>query len=109
MRRAALIFATMTVALVLTGGTALAARVRLRASGSTGALLRQYLDDLPMLFIVSQVELEDEAPGGEPLTIEVTRADGTRCPRCWRIVASVSTRPETAGLCERCVAAVTLA
>ena len=39
-------------------GNSLGARVRLRAGGADAALLERYRDDLPMLFIVSEVELD---------------------------------------------------
>ena len=57
-----------------------------------------------MLFIVSQVELAT-ARTGSNLEIEVARAEGEKCGRCWRIVTSVSSEPATAGLCDRCIAA----
>ncbi len=88
-------------------GTSLAAHVTLRASGETLALLERYRDDLPMLFIVSAVTLE--RGGGDELEVEVRRAEGHKCARCWRIVPSVSSAPATEGLCDRCVGAVTAA
>ena len=87
-------------------GNSLGARVTLRARGADAALLERYRDDLPMLFIVSHVDL-DPAPGdGTPIEIAITRADGDKCPRCWRIVPSVSADPGTQGLCDRCVDAL---
>jgi isoleucyl-tRNA synthetase len=86
-------------------GNALGARVILRAGGADAALLQQYLDDLPMLFIVSEVELErvsDEAAIG----ITVLRAEGEKCPRCWRFVRTISKSRGAEGLCERCAAAL---
>jgi isoleucyl-tRNA synthetase len=88
-------------------GTSLAAHVALRASGETLALLERYRDDLPMLFIVSAVTLQ--AGAGEDLEVDVRRAEGQKCARCWRIVPSVSSVPATEGLCDRCVGAVTAA
>jgi isoleucyl-tRNA synthetase len=38
--------------------------------------------------------------------VTVTRADGTKCERCWRIVPAVSADPGRAGLCPRCVDAL---
>ena len=38
--------------------------------------------------------------------VEVVRADGEKCPRCWRTVEAVSSAAATAGLCERCVQAL---
>jgi isoleucyl-tRNA synthetase len=87
-------------------GTSLAARVTLRARGETAALLEAYRDDLPMLLIVSQLELVRADGEGPDLEVSVARAEGDRCPRCWRTVPAVSTEPETLGLCERCIAAL---
>jgi isoleucyl-tRNA synthetase len=86
-------------------GTSLAAHVALRASGATAALLETYRDQLPMLLIVSQLDVA--AHGHEsPLDVTVTRAEGAKCPRCWRTVPTVSTEAETLGLCERCLGAL---
>ena len=86
-------------------GNSLGARVVLTAGGATAELLTRYRDDLPMLFIVSQVSLQT---GGseDTLAIDVGRAEGHKCARCWRIVDEVSSSHDTDGLCERCVDAV---
>jgi isoleucyl-tRNA synthetase len=86
-------------------GTSLGARVLVRTNGDRAALLQRHAGDLPMLFIVSQVELDATWDQGD-CQVVVTRAEGEKCPRCWRIVPSVSGEPETQGLCDRCVAAV---
>ena len=61
-----------------------------------------------MLFIVSQVSL---TTGGseDTLAIDVGRAEGHKCARCWRIVDEVSSSHDTDGLCDRCVDAVGVA
>jgi isoleucyl-tRNA synthetase len=87
-------------------GTSLGARVHLHAGGGTAALLERYRADLPMLFIVSQVELEGAPGDADALDVTVFKADGEKCARCWRIVGAVSSDAETAGVCARCVAAV---
>jgi isoleucyl-tRNA synthetase len=92
-------------------GSSLQARVVLSAGETDLALLRRYARDLPMLFIVSDVELRPhpgaspaEAPtaGDTPVHVTIERAGGVRCERCWRYVDKVSTDPSAAGLCERC-------
>ena len=85
-------------------GTSLAARVSLRAGGEAGALLRRYEADLPMLFIVSQVSLDES--GSEGVSVSVTRAEGDKCQRCWRVLPSLAGDPEVPGLCSRCVSAL---
>jgi isoleucyl-tRNA synthetase len=92
-------------------GNSLAARVAIRATGETAALLERYRKDLPTVFIVSDVELQgpDSGAGATPageLTVTVTRAAGVKCERCWRIVPVVSHEPGQEGICDRCVAAV---
>jgi isoleucyl-tRNA synthetase len=90
-----------------TVGKSLEAAVELTASGELLGLLRRHLDDLPTLFIVSEVTIT-EARGGDgregaalPL-INVRRAGGVRCDRCWRYVPSVNDATGREGLCERC-------
>ena len=72
-------------------GTSLEARVRL-----AGAKLDDYAADLPALFIVSQVALED---GGE-LKVTVERAEGAKCERCWKYSSF------TGAVCEPCTEAL---
>ena len=91
-------------------GTSLEARVSITASGEDLALLQRYESHLPMLFIVSEVEVRagstaEGAEGG--LGIAVGRASGVKCERCWRYVAAMSTDPAQAGICDRCQNALT--
>jgi len=86
-------------------GNSLGAKVMLKASGDDARLLEKYRDDLPMLFIVSQVELRAGGADG-PLDITVARAEGEKCARCWRTVPAVAAGGPTAGLCDRCVDAL---
>jgi isoleucyl-tRNA synthetase len=88
-------------------GTSLGARVAVRTSGETATLLERYRDDLPMLFIVSDVALESGPGGDDTLEVGVERAEGQKCARCWRVVPQVSSSPGTEGLCDRCLAAIT--
>jgi isoleucyl-tRNA synthetase len=84
-------------------GNSLSARVDLLAIGEEAELLYRYRDDLPMLFIASQVNLRTGDDAGESgSAITVRRADGTKCTRCWRIVPHVNDE----GLCDRCVEAL---
>jgi isoleucyl-tRNA synthetase len=88
-------------------GTSLGARVVIAASGSVGALLKSHRDDLPMLFNVSDVALTVEASEGpDEVRVEVEKAPGVKCARCWRVVPNVRTEPDCAGICDRCVDAL---
>jgi isoleucyl-tRNA synthetase len=60
---------------------------------------------LPMLFIVSDVELRAAASDG-PRRIAIERASGVKCERCWRYVPAVSTEPAWQGVCDRCQSAL---
>ncbi|HET9831327.1 MAG TPA: isoleucine--tRNA ligase [Vicinamibacterales bacterium] len=81
-------------------GSSLQARVVLTTSKDDAVFLEKYKADLPMLFIVSDVQLRTS--NGSTTDIVIERADGVKCERCWRVVKSVSTDPAWAGICERC-------
>ncbi len=61
-------------------------------------LLSKYLNDLPSLFIVSQVELKK----AEERKIAVDKADGKKCSRCWNWNDSVGSDSAHPTLCKRC-------
>ena len=87
----------------------LEARVVLRAGGPLGELLREYAPELPALFIVSQVEVPGAAVSTDhgsvsPLAVEVQRAHGLKCERCWNYSTHVGESADYPTVCERCVA-----
>jgi len=55
------------------------------------------------VFIVSQVSLAGAAP---ELKVSVSRAVGTKCPRCWLYRTDVGSRPSHPELCARCADAL---
>ena len=76
--------------------------------------LNSYRDVLPALFIVSQVEIVDESKGLPPRDappggwrIEIARADGAKCERCWNYSTHVGENADYPTVCERCVKALT--
>jgi isoleucyl-tRNA synthetase len=92
-------------------GSSLQAKVILSATKGELPLLEQYARALPMLFIVSDVEVravptDVEAHEEAKPRVTIERAGGVKCERCWRYVPAVSSEPATAGLCERCQAAL---
>jgi isoleucyl-tRNA synthetase len=88
-------------------GNSLGARVTVAANGPIGALLEQHRTYLPMLFIVSDVALNvGTVEGTDDIRIDVEKAPGVRCDRCWRYVPRIRTEPDWAGLCDRCVDAL---
>ena len=85
-------------------GAPLEAKVRLSAAGELYPLLGKYKNDLPALFIVSQVELENHAVG--PMKVTVEKADGVKCERCWKYTLDHGSDPELPTVCGPCAAAV---
>jgi isoleucyl-tRNA synthetase len=98
-------------------GSALEAEVRIvSAPEDLPALLAAKRDLLATLFIVSRTELaagadapavhfeSQDIPG---LVIDVDRAPGRKCERCWMWREDVGRSPEHPTLCARCVAVVT--
>ena len=82
-------------------GSSLQARVVLSAAGDEFAFLKAHVRHLPMLFIVSEVDLK-QRPDAGPVQIAIGRASGVKCERCWRYVPTVSAETGRRGICERC-------
>jgi isoleucyl-tRNA synthetase len=85
----------------------LEAKIRLRSMGLYLELLERHAKDLPGLFIVSQVEVLPfdgpvDSDQAEPFHVEVLRAAGTKCERCWNYSTHVGENPRYPGVCERC-------
>jgi isoleucyl-tRNA synthetase len=88
-------------------GNSLSARVVVTAGGPIGQLLEEHRALLPTLFIVSDLALHvGAADGADTIQVDVEKATGVKCERCWRFVPSVRTEPERAGICDRCVDAL---
>jgi len=85
-------------------GNALSAHVTITAGSDLADLLERYAIELPMLFITSGVTVRRGAAGD--VTVEVSRASGEKCARCWRFVTDAAPDGEFLGLCGRCVDAV---
>jgi isoleucyl-tRNA synthetase len=81
-------------------GKSLEARVVLTAGPDLYPLLREYAADLPATFIVSQVELLERSQEG--LAIEIQRALGAKCERCWKYTLDVGANPEFPTICAAC-------
>lgn len=82
-------------------GSSLTAAVRLKASGEEYAFLAENKDILPMIFIVSDVALEQD-DATKTIGIEVTAATGEKCERCWIFSPSVGENHNHPTLCARC-------
>ncbi len=85
-------------------GAPLEARVRLTANGNLYPLLQQYASELPALFIVSQVALEEKP--GQSVSVKVERAEGAKCERCWKYTTDVGSESGFPTVCAACADAV---
>jgi isoleucyl-tRNA synthetase len=85
-------------------GKSLEARVVLTAGPDFYPLLNEYAADLPAVFIVSQVEV-NRGPG-DGVSIEIQRAEGAKCERCWKYTLDVGNDPEFPTLCAPCSDAI---
>ncbi|PCF34551.1 isoleucine--tRNA ligase [Staphylococcus delphini] len=86
-------------------GKSLEAKVKIGNSPSFDTLaFLEGFNDLHQLFIVSQVELVVEAQGEayQHGTIEIAKADGEKCARCWNYSESLGSVGELDDLCPRC-------
>ena len=91
-------------------GTSLEAKAVIYAAGETMDLLRGMEEQLPAVLITSAVEIRnlDSFAGERELTgdveVEVERAPGEKCQRCWNYRTSVADDSEEPGVCDRCEA-----
>lgn len=91
-RREGLIGSSLESKLIFSGG-----------NESENQILNEMEKELPMILIVSQVK-RDEKNGD--LKIQVEKAEGLKCPRCWRYDLSVKEEENFPSLCSRCQEAI---
>jgi isoleucyl-tRNA synthetase len=90
-------------------GLSLDAQVHLHLPEKIFSFLKGYEKDLKSIFIVSSVILHPAVSGTKDekeVRVEVSRADGKKCERCWNYDVSVGSHPEHQTICERCVEAI---
>ena len=86
-------------------GGSLEAQVKVTAPPAVYALLERNAAHLRALFIVSQVRLaRQEGKEDAPLQVEVGKAEGQKCERCWNYSAHVGEDQRYPTVCERCSA-----
>jgi isoleucyl-tRNA synthetase len=85
-------------------GSSLEAAIIIKASGEAYELLKRYQDELRYIFIVSQVELAqaDVESAADSVSVEVGRAAGEKCERCWNYSVQVGESERYPSVCERC-------
>ncbi len=86
-------------------GKPLEAQVIISAADPAYSLLSRYQEQLRYLFIVSAVTLKQAAGNGTAAVhVEVKKADGAKCERCWNYSIHVGEDKEYPTVCERCSA-----
>ncbi|MBQ6796392.1 MAG: isoleucine--tRNA ligase [Clostridia bacterium] len=89
-------------------GKSLEACVTLVCEGELLEFVRNCAAELPAVFIVSDVKIEEgkgesaEDCAVPELAVKVSKAEGEKCERCWMYSHSVGTSEEHPTLCARC-------
>jgi isoleucyl-tRNA synthetase len=89
-------------------GSALDALVTIHAPENAYRILERHRDDMRFLLIASGVEVKrvSSGNGSAALHVEVFRAPGTKCERCWNYSVEVGKNERYPTVCERCLAAL---
>ncbi|HZQ24256.1 MAG TPA: isoleucine--tRNA ligase [Terriglobales bacterium] len=87
-------------------GSGLEAEITLSAAEPVYSVLREYEDQLRYIFIVSTVKLAQghSGNGAGAVTVQIAKAPGQKCERCWNYSTRVGEDPEYPTVCERCSA-----
>jgi isoleucyl-tRNA synthetase len=89
-------------------GSGLEAKVILKVDESEFAFLQKYANELRYIFIVSQVEMvQADSWGMIYKDVDIQKAEGTKCERCWNYSVQVGGSEKYPTACERCVEALT--
>jgi isoleucyl-tRNA synthetase len=86
-------------------GKSLEAQLIITAAEPAYSALRRHADQLRYLFIVSAVTLaQGSGNGTSGVHVEVKKADGAKCERCWNYSIQVGKDKTYPTICERCSA-----
>ncbi len=86
-------------------GTGLEAQVTIKAADPVYSVLARYRDQARYIFIVSALNLEQGSGNGTGgIHVQVTKAPGKKCERCWNYSTRVGEDPKYPTVCERCSA-----
>ena len=86
-------------------GTGLEAQVVLTAADPVYSVLKRHEEQLRYLFIVSAVTVSQGSGNGTgSVRVEVKRAEGAKCERCWNYSTHVGEDENYPTVCERCSA-----
>ncbi len=86
-------------------GSNLQAQVTLTAVDPVFSVLERFKNDLRYFFIVSAVEVKKGSGNGDsPVVVQVGKAPGLKCERCWNHSIHVGEDRNYPSVCERCSA-----
>jgi isoleucyl-tRNA synthetase len=90
-------------------GSGLEAEVVLGVPSPVFDVVKRHANELRYLFIVSGVQLEavpsgNGSGGGSAIRVEIRKAPGQKCERCWNYSSEVGKDPIHPTVCERCSA-----
>jgi len=86
-------------------GGGLEAQVHVKAADPVYGVLKRYEDQLRYVFIVSAAKLSQSPGNGTgSVSVEVSKAGGTKCERCWNYSTHVGEDKTYPTVCERCSA-----
>jgi isoleucyl-tRNA synthetase len=85
-------------------GTGLEAQVNLTAADPVYSVLKRYEAQLRYVLIVSAVTVTQSSENASGVRVDVKKADGTKCERCWNYSTRVGEDAKYPTVCERCSA-----
>ncbi len=83
-------------------GSGLEAKVVLKVDKETSRFLLSYYEDLRYIFITSQTEVHEN----DYFAVNIKKADGEKCERCWNYSVRVGESEKYPTVCERCTTAL---
>lgn len=83
--------------------SSLEASVKLVCSGDEYKFIKSVEDELKTAFIVSGVEVVEDSSASK-LQVEINRAEGEKCERCWSYSITVGEDKDNPCVCARCAA-----
>lgn len=88
-------------------GHSLNAKITIFADGEDYEFIKENLEILKTVFIVSDLAVEENKRSDEEkIGIKVEQAEGEKCERCWMYSKTVGQNHDHPTLCERCVDAI---
>lgn len=65
-------------------------------------MLKENVQLLPTILIVSQADVDDKVPSGSEVNVAIHKADGKKCQRCWNYSVTVGQDKNHPEICKKC-------